>query len=76
MPDTFAPSYSTLASSESDLVAAQVEERKRSKYLHFTSDHLFIPVAIETSGVVGALSMAFLKELGRCLEQYTGESRC
>ena len=76
LPDTFAPSYSTLTSLEADLVAAQVEERKRSIYLHFTSDQLLIPVAIETNGVVGAPSMAFLKGLGRCLEQDTGESRC
>ena len=72
--DIFAPSYPTLTSSEAGLVAAQPEERKRSKYLQSTSDHLFISVAIETSEV-GPQSMAFLKELGRCLEQATGESR-
>ena len=73
-PDTFAPSYSTLASSEAGLVAAQAEERKQVKYLHLAPDHFFAPVAIETSGVVGSLSMVFLKELGLCLEQATVES--
>ena len=72
-PDTFAPSYNGLASSEAGLVAAQAEERKRSKYLHLSPVHLFLPVAIETSGVVGPQSKMFLKELGRRMEQATGE---
>ena len=73
-PDTFAPSFSVLASSEAGLVAAQAEEKKRSKYLHLASDHSFTPVAIETSGVIGPQSLVFLHELGRRLEQTTGEA--
>ena len=74
-PDTFAPSFSVLASSEAGLVAAQAEEKKRSKYLHLASDHSFTPVAIETSGVIGPQSLVFLHELGRRLEQTTGEAK-
>ena len=54
-PDTFAPSFSVLASSEAGLVAAQAEEKKWSKYLHLASDHSFTPVAIETSGVITSI---------------------
>ena len=68
-PDTFAPSFSVLASSEAGLVAAQAEEKKRSKYLHLASDHSFTPVAI------GPQSLVFLHELGRRLEQTTGEAK-
>ena len=56
-------------------MAAQAEEKKRSKYLHLASDHSFTPVAIETSGVIGPQSLVFLHELGRRLEQTTGEAK-
>ena len=50
-PDTYAPSYSTLASAEAGLVAGQAEEK--TKYLHLAANYIFTPVAIETSRVIG-----------------------
>ena len=70
-PDTFAPSYISSATSQAGAVAALAEERKRSKYLLL--NHLVVPVAIEMSGVIGPLSMAFLRELGQRLRHLTGE---
>ena len=72
-PDTYAPSYSALATRESGAVAAQAEERKCSKYCHLVSSHTFAPVAIETSGAIGPRTSEFLRELGRWLRQVTGE---
>ena len=44
-PDMFAPSYSALASTKAGMVAAQMEERKRSQYLHLqATNHIFAPV--------------------------------
>ena len=52
-PDTFAPSYSTIAAQQVGAVAQQAEARKMQKYKHLDSCYFFTPVAIETSGVFG-----------------------
>ena len=56
-------------------MAALAEERKKSVYAHLDPSHSFTPVAVETSGVVGPQSLAFLKDLGRRMRQVTGEER-
>ena len=71
--DTFAPSYLHLATREAGLVAAAAEERKRIKYSNLSASHIFTPVAVETSGVLGPISVHFLKELGHRLTRVTGE---
>ena len=63
-PDTFAPSYSTIAAKQGGAVAQQAEEKKMQKYKHLDSCHFFTPVAIETTGVFGPKATEFLKELG------------
>ena len=72
-PDTFAPSYSSNATSEAGLVAASAEERKEAKYSNLGALHCFTPVAIETSGVFGPKSLLFVCELGRRIARVTGE---
>ena len=59
--DTFAPSYVSYAAREAGLVAKQAEEGKRSKYRHLTASHIFVPVAVETSGVFGTEALEFIK---------------
>ena len=71
--DTFAPSYAVLPLVEAGTVAAQAAERKLSKYLHLATNHIFTPVAIETSGVLGPESKNFVRELGHQMEQVTGD---
>ena len=73
-PDTFASSYSSLASADAGLVAARAEELKEAKYAFLVPHHIFTPVAIETGGVVGPQSLAFIRELGRRLELVTGDA--
>ena len=73
-PDTFAPSYSGQATIAAGEVAAHAEERKCTKYAGLQVTHLFVPVAIETSGVIGPHSLVFLKELGRRVRQQTGDA--
>ena len=72
-PDTFAPSYTSLATSEAGAVAAAAEERKKSKYSHLTSCYTFKPVSIETAGVFGPETGAFLTELGNRIRRVSGE---
>ena len=72
-PDTFAPSYTSSATSEAGAVAALAEGRKQSKYTCLEPIYSFTPVAIESSGVCGPLTLEFLKDLGRRLSRVTGE---
>eukprot|EP00731_Ephydatia_muelleri_P037460 Em0476g3a len=73
-PDTYAPSYSTIAAQQAGAVGQQAEDKKAQKYKHLSSHHFFTPVAIETSGVYGPRTADFLKEAGtsvegKCLER-------
>ena len=73
--DTFAPSYISDAASGVGVVAAQAEARKVAKYQHLDTSHSFAPVSVETSGVFGPQTHAFLKNLGRRITLATGEVR-
>eukprot|EP00731_Ephydatia_muelleri_P028679 Em0020g323a len=73
-PDTYAPSYSTIAAQQAGAVGQQAEDKKAQKYKHLSSHHFFTPVAIETSGVYGPRTADFLKELGHRLRQVSGEA--
>ena len=72
-PDTFAPSYVSQATTAAGEVATHAEDRKCSKYSSLPVTHDFIPVAIETSGVMGPQSLHFLRELGRRVGRQTGD---
>jgi len=74
-PDTLAPSYRGIASIRSGAVAAAAEERKEAKYMGLDQCNLFTPIAIETLGVIGPKSLAFIKDLGRRVMQTTGEPK-
>ena len=52
-------------------MAAAAERRKRTKYSNLPLTHLFVPVAIETTGVPGPETASFLKELS--LRQVSGD---
>lgn len=58
-PDTLAPSYVALATSEDGAVAAQAEERKKIKYSHLSSTHRFVPM-IETLEDFSLSALPFL----------------
>ena len=73
-PDTFAPSYSALATIEAGAVAAKAEVGKCQIYSHLDPNHLFEPVAIETSGAFGPSTRVFLEELGGRLKRVMGEA--
>ena len=72
-PDTFASSYEPLATREAGAVAAEAEYRKRQKYANLDGNHFFVPVAVETLGVIGPESESFLRDLARKVMEATGE---
>ena len=71
--DTLALSHITLATSEGGAVASDAERRKHLKHTHLDRSLLFIPVAIETLGVLGSEAKRFLRELARRIEDVTNE---
>ena len=69
---TFAPSHLQLAIREAGPVADQAELKKKAKYAELAATHHFVPVAIETMGVLGKEAEAFFIELGRRIREETG----
>ena len=72
-PDTFAASHVMLATSKAGAIANQAEERKRAKYAELLVSYHFVPVAIETSGVIGQGALSFIREVGSRLQAKNGE---
>ena len=70
-PNTFSPSYSSIAMREVGAVAALAEERKNAEHECLNSAQNFTPVVIEPSGVVWVHSWDFLRDLVRCLARFT-----
>ena len=56
-------------------MAASAELRKKSKYAHLEVTHHFVPIAIETLGVVGEEGSIFFKDLGRHIADVTQEQQ-
>ena len=73
--DTHAPSYRNLAVQAAGAVATRAESLKEEKYAGLLNTHEFVPIAVESSGVFGPQSLAFVKELGRRLRYQTGEEK-
>ena len=71
--DTFASSYEPRATREAGAVAAEAEHRKRQKYANLDGNHFFVPVAVETLGVIGPESESFLRDLAHKVMEATGE---
>ena len=62
--NTYAPSNIGVAATGAGAVAEKSEQHKISKHLHLDSTYMFIPVAVETSGVFGPQSLKFIEDLG------------
>ena len=73
--DTFAESAVVNASLEPGSAAKAAEDRKEERYSTIAQRHIFIPVAVETTGVLGPAAAAFLSELGRRITDATGDRR-
>ena len=69
-PDTLAPSHITLAASEAGAVASDAE---RMEYSHLDRSLLFVPIAIESLGVLESEAKRFLRELYANAEAVTNE---
>ena len=73
--DSFSTSnrYTTILNSGSASSAA--EDLKRRKYSQLETDLEFVPVAVETSGIIGAVECSLLTNIGHCISRATSDPR-
>ena len=73
VPDTYAVSHIPSASVSACAAAEKCAANKTTKYSTITSTHLFVPIAVETSGAWWSESAKFIEDLGRRITLITGE---
>jgi hypothetical protein len=69
--DTFASSYLNNTLTWAGAAAEMADEKKRNKYNFYLDRFLFVPVAVETSGVWGKECLKVIKETGLRLATVT-----
>ena len=62
-------------SKEAGKAASLAEDKKLKKYRHLNNDYYVVPVAIETLGSYGPHALGFIKDIGRRIQESTGEKR-
>ena len=72
---TFCPSNIVSSTISPGSAAASAETSKITKYSSLTDRYIFTPFAVETSGVIGPLSLDFIKDIGRKAAQERREPR-
>ena len=73
--DTFSMSAVHDTAISPGAAANRAEQWKRDKYASLADRYLFEPVAIETSGVLGTSTSAFIRGLGMRITARTGDKR-
>ena len=73
--DTFSTGNLVSSAAIPGSAARSAEENKVKKYAALSDRYLFVPVAIETSGVLGPLSLAFLEDIGHRAARQRHEPR-
>ena len=72
--DTYAAFHINETSTKPAAAADRAAELKKTKYQFLCQTHLFVPLAIETSGVFNDEAMVFFQEIGRRMEEETGDN--
>ena len=73
--DTFAETALAQTALEPGAAARAAETRKNRHYTKLSERYIFVPVAVETSGVFGPVTAKFIRELGLLITARTGERR-
>ena len=73
--DTLAQSYLPATSGLSGAAAEVAAERKTAKYGQLVQSYTFIPVAVETLGLINNAGLEFLSYLGRGISQVSNDHR-
>lgn len=73
--DTFASSYLHGTSRHAGHAAKQAESKKIRHYNDLANQFIFIPIATETSGVIGKIGLKLIKKIGSKIAEITNEKR-
>ena len=73
--DTFAQSYLNSTSKHIGSAAEKAERKKIDHYNQLANQFIFIPVASETSGIIGKLGLKLIKKIGSKITEVTNEKR-
>lgn len=73
--DTFAKSYVKRTARELGWAAKQAEDRKFGHYTDLMNQFIFVPIATETSGVIGKCGLDLIKKIGSKITEKTHEKR-
>ena len=73
--DTFSQSVVADTAVDPGAAANRAEGRKREKYRGLVDRYIFEPVSVETSGVLGSSTLAFLRRVGKRITAQTGDKR-
>ena len=73
--DTFADSSLAKSAIKPGSAARAAEDRKVQRYASLSAQYLFVPLAVETSGVAGPSAIRLVQELGSRITSVTGERR-
>ena len=74
VPDTFVTSHVNDTSSKAGAAADKAFTSKTPKYANFCQFHIFMPIAIETSGVWNKQSYDFIVDLSRKISSTTNDN--
>ena len=73
--DTLAMSYLSTSSTDVGSATKAAAVRKKAKYSALSSSHIFIPVAVETLGLINEAGDSFLAQVGKLLSSKSDDSR-
>ena len=71
--DTYAASHIKMTAISASAAAEKASNNKRVKYNDLATTHIFVPIAVETSGAWRSQSAQFVEDLGRRITAVTNE---
>ena len=75
VPDTYAESHIDQTAREACSAANKATENKTMKYGALSASHIFLPVAVETAGVLNQSAIELIQEIGRRITAVTEDTR-
>ena len=73
VPDTYAASYIQATANSTGTAAESAAVNKTIKYNDLMTTHIFVPIAVETSGAWCNQSAQFIEDLGRRINAITND---
>ena len=75
VPDTYAELHIDQTAREAYSAANKAAANKTVKYGALSASHIFLPVAVETTGNRNQSAIELIQEIGRCITAVTEDTR-